>query len=819
MGSVGGTTSISSHESANGFVNTGLTMSGTADVRNTVSSSGYALASGNANIYFGTTNNTFIIQGISTSGLTNVQLSFGIYKTSNAENGSTMTVAYSTNSGSSYTTLGSPSLPTGVGTANAWYYVTLSSSVPANSNIWLRWTSSSGSAQMRIDDVVLVSQVTKTVAITPSTAQTICSGSSVTLTATNVNGAAYSWSNGATTNAISVNTAGSYSVTLTDDYGCTPSRGPVSVSVDPATVGGTVNTSGSFCSSASGTLTLTGYTGAIQRWESSTNSGASWTNIVNTSASQSYSTSATIWYRALVQRGSCASAYSSTAIITIDANSVGGSTASAATVCSGSNSGTITLSGQTGNIQNWESSTNGGSSLSTIANTTTSQAYNNITATTLYRAVVKNGSCASVNSSSVTITVNPASVGGTVNSSGNFCGSASGTLTLTGNTGNVLRWESSTNSGGSWSNISNTTSSQNYNTTSTNWYRALVQNGTCPSVYSSTATITVDVATVGGSVGSSATVCSGSNSGSVAVTGQTGSVLNWESSTNGGSSWSTIANTTTSLSYNNITSTTLYRAVIKSGACASANSTSATITVNPATVAGTVNSSGSFCGSASGTLTLTGNTGSVSRWESSTNSGGSWSNIANLTTSQNYNTTSTIWYRALVQSGVCAAAYSSVAIITVNPNVTTSLSIAANATTICEGTSVWFTATPTNPGSNPTYQWKKNGTAVGSNYNYYEDSQLANGDVITCELSSSVTCPNPALAVSNSVTMTVNAYGTPSVAVSASSSNICSGTSVTFTATPTFGGASPSYQWKVNGTNVGTNSATYSSSSLSKVIS
>ncbi|MFM2145824.1 MAG: hypothetical protein RL732_660, partial [Bacteroidota bacterium] len=57
----------------------------------------------------------------------------------------------------------------------------------------------------------------------------------------------------------------------------------------------------------------------------------------------------------------------------------------------------------------------------------------------------------------------------------------------------------------------------------------------------------------------------------------------------------------------------------------------------------------------------------------------------------------------------------------------------------------------------------------------------------------------------------------PSPAVSIASSDadniICSGTSVTITATPTYGGT-PSYQWKLNGNNVGTNSATYTTDSL-----
>ena len=55
---------------------------------------------------------------------------------------------------------------------------------------------------------------------------------------------------------------------------------------------------------------------------------------------------------------------------------------------------------------------------------------------------------------------------------------------------------------------------------------------------------------------------------------------------------------------------------------------------------------------------------------------------------------------------------------------------------------------------------------------------------------------------------------TPSVAINASATTICSGESVVFNATPTHGGTAPSYQWKVNGGNVGTNSSSYTSASL-----
>ena len=53
-----------------------------------------------------------------------------------------------------------------------------------------------------------------------------------------------------------------------------------------------------------------------------------------------------------------------------------------------------------------------------------------------------------------------------------------------------------------------------------------------------------------------------------------------------------------------------------------------------------------------------------------------------------------------------------------------------------------------------------------------------------------------------------------SVTITASSVNICQGTSVTFTAVPVNGGTTPAYQWKVDGANVGTDSPTYVTTSL-----
>ncbi len=157
-------------------------------------------------------------------------------------------------------------------------------------------------------------------------------------------------------------------------------------------------------------------------------------------------------------------------------------------------------------------------------------------------------------------------------------------------------------------------------------------------------------------------------------------------------------------------------------------------------------------------------------------------------------------------------------LIVKNATVTPSVSISANpGNTICSGTSVTFTASPTNGGSSPSYQWKVGSTNVGTNSNTYTSSTLSNNDVVSCIMTPTTGgCYTSSSATSNTITMTVNTPVTPSVSISANPGNtICAGTSVTFTASPTNGGSSASYQWKVNSSNVGTNSTTFSSSTLS----
>src|SRR5204862_247105 len=112
------------------------------------------------------------------------------------------------------------------------------------------------------------------------------------------------------------------------------------------------------------------------------------------------------------------------------------------------------------------------------------------------------------------------------------------------------------------------------------------------------------------------------------------------------------------------------------------------------------------------------------------------------------------------------------------------------------GGSVTFTATPTNGGTTPTYVWKINGTTVaGQTAVTFTTTTLANADKVTVIMTSNDPCANPTTASSNEIAITASTV-IPSVSISSHNTPPSSGGSVTFTATPTNGGITPTYVWK-----------------------
>ncbi|MBK0379421.1 PKD domain-containing protein [Mucilaginibacter segetis] len=116
--------------------------------------------------------------------------------------------------------------------------------------------------------------------------------------------------------------------------------------------------------------------------------------------------------------------------ITVDAETVPGAVTGSVFVCSGSNAGQLTLSGQVGNIVRWESTTDG-VNWTPIANNTTTLNYFNITQTTNYRAIVQNGVCSIQTSSLASVIVNQPVTPANAGSDTTICNAT--TITLNGN--------------------------------------------------------------------------------------------------------------------------------------------------------------------------------------------------------------------------------------------------------------------------------------------------------------------------------------------------------------------------------------------------
>lgn len=140
--------------------------------------------------------------------------------------------------------------------------------------------------------------------------------------------------------------------------------------------------------------------------------------------------------------------------------------------------------------------------------------------------------------------------------------------------------------------------------------------------------------------------------------------------------------------------------------------------------------------------------------------------------------------------------------------------IALDTTAVCAGDPIAFVAIPKAGGSNPSYQWKLNGSNVGINLPVYVADSLHQGDQVSVIMTSNSTCASGSPATSNTLTIDIVNSITPKVKIYASATTICSGDLVNFTASPKGGGLDPSYQWKINGVNVGTDSSVFTSYTL-----
>lgn len=105
-----------------------------------------------------------------------------------------------------------------------------------------------------------------------------------------------------------------YNVTYTNAFGCTASASTSSVTMAPATVGGSVSGTATICSGTSADLTLSGHVGNVIRWESAVSPFTTWTPIANTATTYTSGPLTEVTkFRAVI--GDCNEVYSSEATL------------------------------------------------------------------------------------------------------------------------------------------------------------------------------------------------------------------------------------------------------------------------------------------------------------------------------------------------------------------------------------------------------------------------------------------------------------------------------------------------------------------------
>ena len=165
-------------------------------------------------------------------------------------------------------------------------------------------------------------------------------------------------------------------------------------------------------------------------------------------------------------------------------------------VCSDNNSSKIILTGNRGTVVNWLSTVDGNNwVIDSVKDSFL--VVQNLKQTTTYKALVQNGPACSIDSSTnVLIDVNPISKGGIINPSLlNICqGQNKGaTLFVTGSVGNVLNWQSSTDSI-VWKDFNPPNTDTFFNINNTNVptkFRTIVKSGVCPSDTSKTSQVNI----------------------------------------------------------------------------------------------------------------------------------------------------------------------------------------------------------------------------------------------------------------------------------------------------------------------------------------
>jgi uncharacterized membrane protein len=583
----------------------------------------------------------------------------------------------------------------------------------------------------------------------------------------------------------SISSTTTYYVDATANGCTTATRTAVAATVNALpTATATAAGSTTLCTGGSVVINANTGTGLTYQWLNNNAPIASATNA-------SYTANAAGSYRVLVTNAnSCRDTSTAVAVVV---NAIPTITSSTPASRCGTGTVNLTAAASAGTI-NWYAAATGGTSLATGTSFTTPS----ISSTTTYYVDATANGCTNATRTAVAATVNAIP---TITSStpASRCGTGTVNLTAAASAG-TINWYAAATGGTS---LATGTSFTTPSISSTTTYYVDATATGCTTATRTAVTATVNaLPTATATAAGSTTLCTG---GSVVINANTGTGLTYQWLNNN----APIASATNASYTANAAGS--YRVLVTNANSCSDTSTAVAVVVNAIPTI-TSSTPASRCGTGTVNLTAAASAGTIN-WYAAATGGTSLATGTSFTTPSISSTTT--YYVDATANG-CTTATRTAVTATVNPNLTASVSVSSNTTSICGSAPITFTATPTNGGLTPSYQWKRNGVNVGTNSDTYVLNNALNGDSVYVVLTSNATpCLVNTTANSNGIKLTSSTV-TPAVAVTANPGNvICNGTSVTFTANATNGGSTPAYQWRRNGVNVGTNSSTFITSSLS----
>jgi len=504
---------------------------------------------------------------------------------------------------------------------------------------------------------VTIDSIPVTPSITTGGATTICQGNTVSLSAPN--GFTYQWSTGATSQSISANLAGNYTVKITDANNCTSINSlPVTVTVNSLPAIPAISASGSTAICQGSNVTLSAPTGYTYKWSTGAISQSISVNTVGNYTVQ------------VIETNGCISVSSSPASVTINSLpatpsiSIGGAT----TFCQGYS---VILSAPLSTSYKWSNGT--------ISQNATISSTGNYTL-----QVIDINGCTSANSQPVSVTVNslPATPAISVSGSTSICQGSS--VSLSAPTGYTYLWSNGATAQGIAVSIAG-----NYTVQVTDGNNCTSANSLPKSVIVNSLPATPNITVIGGST----TFCQGNY---VILSAPTGYTYLWSNNATG-------RNITADKAINYSVQ------VIDGNGCKSASSTPVAITINnlPAKPTITVGGATSFCKGDS--VTLSAPTSASYLWTSGTWGSNSQNATITITSSGTYSL-------KVIDNNGCISD-SSYIVITVKSLPSIPAITSSGSTAICQGSSVSLSAPV-----GYTYLWSNGlttqsiGASIAGNY-------------------------------------------------------------------------------------------------------